>query len=151
MTGIYNGCASGNLEPLFEGEILRVPGFNLRKIRASDKWEKVYEDPSLFESLWNDKHYLDDSDGAVYGKPGIDNRTFSEIATEKTGLYRIIELDDYDRSMSRPELAEISSTGGLYCWIRFYGRMEIHGVIYGGTRTNVVITHVQKLYFRKQV
>lgn len=151
MINTNNNDSQGRLEALFEGEILSVPDFDLKKIRASDKWEKADDAllPVAAESLWNDNSYWYGPEYSGYRKLGRDNRTFSEIATDKTGLYRIIEMDSYDKTMKRDELAAIIETGNLYCWVRFYGRIEIHGVIYGGTRSRITITHIQKLYFRR--
>ncbi|HPS58920.1 MAG TPA: hypothetical protein PK514_12515 [Spirochaetota bacterium] len=148
---INNGSVSGKLELLFEGEILRVPGFDLRKIRAGDKWERADDNLVSFENLWNDKQYWYDSSDPDYRKLGRDNKKFQEIQTEKTGLYRLTGLDSYDTAMIRDDLNVILDRGNLYCWVRFYGRIEIHGVIYGGTKTKVIITHIQKIYFRKVV
>lgn len=145
-----NKDASGRLEMLFEGDILSVPDFDLKKIRASDKWEKADDTllPTPAEKLWNDNSYWYGTDYPGFRKLGRDNRTFSEIATDKTGLYRIIEMDSYDKMMNRDELVEVIDKRSLYCWVRFYGRIEIHGLIYGGTRTRVTITHIQKLYYQ---
>lgn len=144
-----NGKEPVTMEMLFEGEISRVPDFSLKKIRSSDKWEKADDSLVVPEKLWNDNSYLYGAGDPDYLKLGRDNRTFCEIATEKTGLYRIKELDSYDGSMYRDELADIAGEGNLFSWVRFYGRIEIHGVIYGGTKTKVIITHIQKIYFRK--
>lgn len=151
MINVNNGAASGKLELLFEGDILRIPGFDLRNIRVNETWEKADNNLVSSENLWNDKQYWYDSSDPDYRTLGRDNKKFQEIQTEKTGLYRLTGFDSYDKAMTRDDLNVILDRGNLYCWVRFYGRIEIRGVIYGGTKTKVVITHFQKLYFRKAV
>ncbi len=151
MQNPANNRESVRLEMLCEGEIVRMPGTGLNKIHISDKWQKADDNLVDAEKMWNNKRYYDDAGDSGGLRHGKDDGTFCEIATEKTGLYRLMAFDDYDSSMNPGEPGVISGAGDLYFWARFYGRMEIHGVIYGGTKTVVTITHMQKIYFRKVV